>query len=102
MKKIIQKISGAIQVILMTPVKLPNKVLNIIKYIGLGLGIIESVIVEKDKSDEPLKEDRDGEFAAKNSNSHHNVSSVAKSGDRTNRLVKYHLETGEEVIDETE
>lgn len=48
MKRIIEKISAAIQVILMAPVKLPGKMLNIIQYIGLGLGIMESVIVEKE------------------------------------------------------
>lgn len=52
MKKIIKKMNEVIQIILMAPVKLPGKMLNIIKYIGLGLGIIESVIVEKDEQDQ--------------------------------------------------
>lgn len=44
MKKLINKISGVVQVILMAPVKLPAKVLGILKYIGLGLGVIEMVL----------------------------------------------------------
>ena len=47
MKKIIDKIAKVLQVILLAPVKLPNKALNIAKYIALGLGIVESVL-EKD------------------------------------------------------
>ncbi|WP_312339791.1 hypothetical protein [Sphingobacterium sp.] len=47
MKKIVDKIAKVLQVILLAPVKLPNKALNIAKYIALGLGIVESVL-EKD------------------------------------------------------
>ncbi|WP_343557257.1 hypothetical protein [Sphingobacterium sp.] len=50
MKKIIDKIAAVLQVILLAPVKLPNKALNIAKYIALGLGIVESVL-EKDKDE---------------------------------------------------
>ncbi|MEN5379070.1 hypothetical protein [Sphingobacterium kitahiroshimense] len=49
MKNIIQKISRALQVVLMAPIKLPGKALNIIKYIALGLGIVETVLDDKDK-----------------------------------------------------
>ena len=49
MKKILQKISRALQVVLMAPIKLPGKALNIIKYIALGLGVVETVLDDKDK-----------------------------------------------------
>ncbi|MGE8430663.1 MAG: hypothetical protein ACN6O7_22495 [Sphingobacterium sp.] len=50
MKKIIDKIAAVLQVVLLAPVKLPNRALNIAKYIALGLGIVESVL-EKDKDE---------------------------------------------------
>lgn len=52
MKKIIQKISAALQVVLLAPIKLPGKALNIIKYIALGLGVVETVLDDKDKKGE--------------------------------------------------
>lgn len=97
MKKIIKKINGAIQIILLAPVKLPAKVLNIFKYIGLGLGIIESVIAE------------DKEAGAKNnalirpSNGlSDGVEDDAGTIKPPDRIVKYDLETGKEILDETE
>ncbi|MEN5434949.1 hypothetical protein ABE545_15030 [Sphingobacterium faecium] len=61
MKKVIQKISRALQVVLMAPIKLPGKALNIIKYIALGLGVVETVMDDKDKKgvgeSPPLVED---------------------------------------------
>ncbi|MCS3556588.1 MULTISPECIES: hypothetical protein [unclassified Sphingobacterium] len=61
MKNIIQKISRALQVVLMAPIKLPGKVLNIIKYIALGLGVVETVMDDEDKKGAeewpPLMED---------------------------------------------
>lgn len=51
MKKIIQKISRALQVVLLAPIKLPGKALNIIKYIALGLGVVETVLENKDKKE---------------------------------------------------
>lgn len=52
MKKIIQKISAALQVVLLAPIKLPGKALNIIKYIALGLGVVETVLDDKVKKGE--------------------------------------------------
>lgn len=46
MNKILKKISAAVQLILLAPVKLPGKALNIMKYVALGLGILESVTRE--------------------------------------------------------
>ncbi|MBB2951538.1 hypothetical protein [Sphingobacterium sp. JUb56] len=61
MKKIINKIGQVLQVILLAPVKLPGKALNIIKYIALGLGVVETVVDDKDKKgvgeSPPLAED---------------------------------------------
>ncbi|GAA4175488.1 hypothetical protein [Sphingobacterium ginsenosidimutans] len=48
MNKIISKIGNVLQLVLAAPIKLPGKTLNIVRYIALGLGIIESVINEKD------------------------------------------------------
>jgi len=48
MKKILNKIGQVLQVVLLAPVKLPGKAANIIKYLALGLGILETVI-EEDK-----------------------------------------------------
>lgn len=43
MHKILKKISAAVQLVLLAPVKLPGKALNIIKYVALGLGVLEAV-----------------------------------------------------------
>lgn len=52
MNKIIKKISQAVQVLLLAPIKLPGKALNIIKYVAVGLGILEAVVGDKgDESD---------------------------------------------------
>lgn len=53
MKKFIKKISEVVQVILMAPVKLPGKVMSILKYIGLELGVIEIVLEPEDKIGQP-------------------------------------------------
>ena len=34
---------------LMAPIKLPGKALNIIKYIALGVGVVETVLDDKEK-----------------------------------------------------
>lgn len=52
MKKVISKISQVLQVILLAPIKLPEKTLNIIKYIALGLGVVETVLDDKVKKGE--------------------------------------------------
>ena len=60
MKNIIQKISAALQVVLLAPIKLPGKALNIIKYIALGLGVVETVLDDKDEKgeEEPIPSER--------------------------------------------
>lgn len=52
MKKVISKIGQVLQVILHAPVKLPGKALNIIRYIALVLGVVETVLDDKDKKGE--------------------------------------------------
>ncbi len=63
MNKIIKKVSRAIQVVLLAPIKLPGKALQVLKYIAVGLGIIETVL--NNEEDKPLeterKEDRDAD-----------------------------------------
>lgn len=50
MKTIVNKINRALQMILMAPVKLPGKVLAVVRYVALGLGIMETVL-EKDNAE---------------------------------------------------
>ena len=57
MHKIIKKISQAVQVLLLAPIKLPGKALNIIKYVAAGLGILEAVT--RDESDESDESEED-------------------------------------------
>ncbi len=52
MNKIIKKISQAVQVLLLAPIRLPGKALNIIKYVAVGLGILEAVTRKEAGSDE--------------------------------------------------
>ncbi|WP_286856492.1 MULTISPECIES: hypothetical protein [Sphingobacterium] len=75
MKKILNKIGAVLQVVLLAPVKLPGKAGNILKYIALGLGIVEQVLEEDkpppeqldrpeakgDQSNIVLEERRDGD-----------------------------------------
>ncbi|MEN5233617.1 hypothetical protein [Sphingobacterium faecium] len=109
MKKIIKKISGVIQVILLAPVKLPGKVLDIIKYIGLGLGIIESVIdQDEEKNVMNQNNDQSSENQKDISIKDKKVLNLGIESEKESdpnqgqlQIVKYDLETGEEVIDET-
>lgn len=58
MKKIIRKISQAVQVVLLAPIKLPAKAMSVLKYIAVGLGIIEQVM--DDGKDNPEAERKEG------------------------------------------
>lgn len=44
MKKVIKKLRNAVNVVLLAPVKFPAKVMQIMKYVALGLGIIDKVM----------------------------------------------------------
>lgn len=52
MHKIIHKISRAVNVVLMAPIKIPGKVLNIVKYVAVALGVLESVLEQENDPDE--------------------------------------------------
>lgn len=47
MKKILNKIGQVLQVVLAAPFKLPGKTGSILKYIALGLGILETVMEQE-------------------------------------------------------
>ena len=62
MKKIIRKISQAVQVVLLAPIKLPAKAMSVLKYIAVGLGIIEQVMDNgKDNTEADRKEGSDAD-----------------------------------------
>lgn len=61
MKKIINKISQAVQVVLLAPIKLPAKAMNVLKYIAVGLGIIETVLDKDDQN--PQTGGEEGKYA---------------------------------------
>lgn len=48
MKKVFNKIGQVLQLVLAAPVKLPGKVGNILKYLALGLGIVETVLDQEE------------------------------------------------------
>lgn len=63
MKKVLKKVSQVLQVVLLAPIKLPVKVLQILKYVALGLGVVETVLdkgQETDKDRPPLVEKKEG------------------------------------------
>jgi hypothetical protein len=62
MKKIIQTLGKAIQMVLAAPVKLPGKVVQVAKYVAVALGILETVI--DDKADKPHTGEEGGDEAA--------------------------------------
>jgi len=67
MKKIFNKIGQVLQLVLAAPVKLPGKVGSVLKYVAIGLGILETVLDE----DEPPPEVSD---------SSKNMDTVERSG----------------------
>jgi len=56
MKKILMKIGQVLQVVLAAPVKWPGKARNILKYIAVGLGIVETIIETDKPPPEPSPE----------------------------------------------
>jgi len=61
MKKFVRKISQAVQVVLLAPIKLPAKAMSVLKYIAVGLGIIEQVMDGKDNPEAERKEGSDAD-----------------------------------------
>jgi len=47
MKKILNKIGQVLRVVMAAPVHLPGKAMHILKYVALGLGILETVLEEE-------------------------------------------------------
>lgn len=64
MKKIFNKIGQVLQLLLAAPVKLPGKVGNVLKYLALGLGIVETVFDETKSQPEvdDGKEPQEGKY----------------------------------------
>lgn len=52
MKKLISKINQAVQLVLVSPLKLPSKAMNILRYVALSLGILETVLNEDEAQQE--------------------------------------------------
>lgn len=63
MKKIIQKLSKAVQVVLVAPVKLPAKVVQVVKYVALALGVLETVVPDKTEKQTEQRKEGSGETA---------------------------------------
>ena len=61
MKKILNKIGKVLQVVLAAPVKWPGKAGNILKYIAVGLGILETVMEEE----KPPVDNAEGQMSPK-------------------------------------
>ncbi|MBE8721352.1 hypothetical protein, partial [Sphingobacterium pedocola] len=81
---IINKISRAVQVVLLAPIKLPGKALNILKYVAVGLGIIESVLETEDQKSEMRDQASEDQK------------------DKSNKVVVDYIDTGGEEEDGTE
>ena len=64
MKKIFNKVGQVLQLLLAAPVKLPGKVGNVLKYLALGLGIVETVLDESKSHPEVAngKEPQEGKY----------------------------------------
>ncbi|WP_437922091.1 hypothetical protein [Sphingobacterium sp. LRF_L2] len=60
MKKVLNKISQVIQVVLLAPVQLPGKALNVLKYIAIGLGIVETVLQEEETEEPKASVEEEG------------------------------------------
>jgi len=57
MKKILKIASKAVQVVLAAPVKLPAKIVQVVKYVAIALGILEAVIHEEESPQTAGEED---------------------------------------------
>ncbi|WP_343559018.1 hypothetical protein [Sphingobacterium sp.] len=69
MKKILNKIGQVLQVVLLAPIKLPGKAVNILKYIAVGLGVLETVL-DKEGADLPTEEQNDPDQGRKTDKDH--------------------------------
>ncbi|NGF55407.1 hypothetical protein G5B35_20300 [Parapusillimonas sp. SGNA-6] len=63
MKKIIHTLSKAVQLVLAAPVKLPAKVVQVVKYVAVALGILETVVGREEQQTPQTGEEDGGEAA---------------------------------------
>lgn len=59
MKNIVRKISQAVQMILLAPIGLPSKVMGILRYVALGIGLVEKVLEDHESNTEEQKQVED-------------------------------------------
>lgn len=57
MKKIFNKIGQVLQLVLAAPVKLPGKVGNVLHYVAIALGVLETVLEEEQTEPPPKTEE---------------------------------------------
>lgn len=57
MKKIFNKIGQVLQLVLAAPVKLPGKVGNILRYVAIVFGVLDSVLEEEQGKPPPKAEE---------------------------------------------
>ena len=107
MQKRLMKINRVLQVVLMAPIKLPGKALNILKYIALGLGVVETVLEDKDEKDRDEPTDQGSQVGVKDDLSTSDFTAdlkkkVFSSSVGKPVLLNKEFTTGKERIDETE
>jgi len=105
MKKILNKIGQVLQVVLLAPVKLPSKAVNILKYIALGLGVLETVLEkEKDPPEEVSDDAGQGAGSVQGSSPEQQADPPAKEPNGTDQNVRTNgAGTGERSeVDETQ
>lgn len=94
MKKILKKIGQVLQVVLAAPVKWPGKAGNILKYIAVGLGILETVMEEEKPPPEPSPEKE--ELFAPPTNEERNAAAIDRVDNLTDReAMQQHTERSE-------
>ncbi len=94
MKKILNKIGAALQVVLAAPLKWPGKAGNILKYIAVGLGILETVL-EEDKPPPELPPEKEELFALP-TNEERDAAAIDRVDDLTDReAMQQHAERSE-------
>jgi hypothetical protein len=118
MKMIFNKVGQVLQLLLAAPVKLPGKVGNVLKYLSLGLGILETVLDEAksqpevDDGNEPQEGKYNPDDGERNQSALDDTMSAAVSptdkepsaGARENRFIKNETENTVErsAMDESE
>lgn len=55
MNSLLRKLGKAVQVLLLAPITLPSKVMQVVKYVALALGVIEALVDVEKNDDETVK-----------------------------------------------